>query len=49
MAFGTEPTPTGLATPSIDDLMKHADSKYALAIFAAKRAEPGQAAVHRIP
>ena len=38
MAFGTEPTPTGLATPSIDDLMKHADSKYALAIFAAKRA-----------
>ena len=38
MAFGTEPTPTGQATPSIDDLMKHADSKYALAIFAAKRA-----------
>ena len=38
MAFGTEPTPTGLATPSIDDLMEHAESKYALAIFAAKRA-----------
>lgn len=38
MAFGTEPTPTGLADPSIDDLMEHADSKYALAIFAAKRA-----------
>ena len=39
MAFGTEPTPTGLApNPPIDDLMEHADSKYALAIFAAKRA-----------
>lgn len=38
MAFGTEPTPTGLADPPIDDLMEHADSKYALAIFAAKRA-----------
>ena len=35
MAFGTEPTPTGLADPPIDDLMEHADSKYALAIFAA--------------
>ncbi len=30
--------PTVLANPPIDDLMKHADSKYALAIFAAKRA-----------
>lgn len=39
MAFGTEPTPTGLADPPIDDLMEHADSKYALAIFRrAKRA-----------
>ncbi|HAH53368.1 DNA-directed RNA polymerase subunit omega [Bifidobacterium sp. UBA6881] len=38
MAFGTEPTPSGLADPPIDDLMEHADSKYALAIFAAKRA-----------
>ncbi|AEK30089.1 DNA-directed RNA polymerase [Bifidobacterium animalis subsp. lactis CNCM I-2494] len=38
MAFGTEPIPTGLADPPIDDLMEHADSKYALAIFAAKRA-----------
>ena len=28
----------GLADPPIDDLMEHADSKYALAIFAAKRA-----------
>ena len=35
MAFGTDPTPDGLANPPIDDLMKHADSKYALAIFAA--------------
>ena len=38
MAFGTDPTPQGLADPPIDDLMEHADSKYALAIFAAKRA-----------
>ena len=38
MAFGTQPPPTGLAEPPIDDLMEHADSKYALAIFAAKRA-----------
>ena len=38
MAFGTDPTPDGLANPPIDDLMKHADSKYALAIFPAKRA-----------
>lgn len=38
MAFGTDLTPDGLANPPIDDLMKHADSKYALAIFAAKRA-----------
>ena len=27
MAFGTEPIPTGLADPPIDDLMEHADSK----------------------
>ena len=38
MAFGTDPTPDGLANPPIDDQMQHADSKYALAIFAAKRA-----------
>ena len=38
MALGTQPTPTGLANPPIDDLMQHADSKYALALFAAKRA-----------
>ncbi|KAA8819853.1 DNA-directed RNA polymerase subunit omega [Bifidobacterium rousetti] len=36
--FGTKPTPEGLVSPSIDELMQHADSKYALAIFAAKRA-----------
>ena len=29
MAFGTDPTPDGLANPPIDDLMKHADSKRA--------------------
>ncbi|MCI1983290.1 MAG: DNA-directed RNA polymerase subunit omega [Bifidobacteriaceae bacterium] len=38
MPLGTEPEPLGIANPPIDDLMKHADSKYALAIFAAKRA-----------
>ena len=38
MALGTQPTPTGLANPPIDELMQHADSKYALALFAAKRA-----------
>lgn len=38
MALGTQPTPTGLANPPIDDLMQHTDSKYALALFAAKRA-----------
>ena len=36
--FGTAPVPEGFANPPIDDLMKHADSKYALAIFAATRA-----------
>ena len=36
--FGTAPVPEGFANQPIDDLMKHADSKYALAIFAAKRA-----------
>ena len=38
MAFGTDPTPDGLANPPIADLMKHADSQYALAMFAATRA-----------
>ena len=40
MAFGTDPTPDGLADPPIDDLMKHADSKYALAIYAAVAPSP---------
>src|SRR5699024_10894124 len=38
MPLGTSPEPQGIANPPIDDLMKHADSEYALAIFAAKRA-----------
>lgn len=39
MAFGTEPTPSGLADPTIDQLMEHSDyNKYSLSIFAAKRA-----------
>lgn len=38
MPLGTSPEPQGIAKPPIDDLMKHADSMYALAIFAAKRA-----------
>ena len=46
MAFGTDPTPDGLANPPIDDLMKHADSKYALAIFAAKRARQIELLLH---
>lgn len=38
MPLGTTPELQGLGKPPIDELMKHADSKYALAIFAAKRA-----------
>ncbi|KFF30637.1 DNA-directed RNA polymerase subunit omega [Bifidobacterium bombi] len=39
MEFGTDPTPTGLADPTIDQLLEHVDSnKYSLSIFAAKRA-----------
>lgn len=38
MPLGTKPEPQELGKPPIDELMKHADSKYALAIFAAKRA-----------
>ena len=38
MPLGTTPEPQGLGNPPIDKLMKHADSKYALSIFAAKRA-----------
>ncbi|GAB49565.1 DNA-directed RNA polymerase subunit omega [Mobilicoccus pelagius] len=32
------PTPEGLTNPPIDDLLDIADSKYALVIYAAKRA-----------
>ena len=39
MALGTSPEPKGLADLPIDDLMKRTNhNKYALAIFAAKRA-----------
>lgn len=30
--------PVGITSPPIDDLLKHVDSKYALVIFAARRA-----------
>ena len=35
---GTVASPEGITTPPIDDLLEAADSKYALVIFAAKRA-----------
>jgi DNA-directed RNA polymerase subunit omega len=35
---GTTATPEGITNPPIDDLLKVADSKYALVIYAAKRA-----------
>ena len=35
---GTIAAPVGITTPPIDDLLNKADSKYALVIFAAKRA-----------
>jgi DNA-directed RNA polymerase subunit omega len=35
---GIAPVPEGITNPPIDDLLKAADSKYALVIFAAKRA-----------
>jgi len=35
---GTAATPEGITNPPIDELLKAADSKYALVIFAAKRA-----------
>ena len=35
---GTVAAPTGITDPPIDDLLERADSKYALVIFAAKRA-----------
>ena len=38
MALGTNPEPQGLVNPPLDELMELADSKYALAMFAARRA-----------
>jgi DNA-directed RNA polymerase subunit omega len=35
---GTTAAPEGITNPPIDDLLKAADSKYALVIYAAKRA-----------
>lgn len=35
---GTVARPEGITDPPIDDLMEKADSKYALVVFAAKRA-----------
>ena len=35
---GTKANPIGITNPPIDDLLEKADSKYALVIFAAKRA-----------
>lgn len=35
---GVYDTPTGITAPPIDELLKHVSSKYALVIFAAKRA-----------
>ena len=35
---GTVAQPTGITDPPIDDLLTHADSKYALVIYSAKRA-----------
>ena len=35
---GTVAHPTGITDPPLDDLLQRADSKYALVLFAAKRA-----------
>ncbi|MDR3068960.1 MAG: DNA-directed RNA polymerase subunit omega [Cellulomonas sp.] len=35
---GTVATPTGITDPPIDNLLEQAESKYALVLFAAKRA-----------
>lgn len=35
---GTVAIPTGITDPPIDDLLERAESKYALVLFAAKRA-----------
>jgi DNA-directed RNA polymerase subunit omega len=37
-SIGGYDTPTGITNPPIDELLKHASSKYAVAIYAAKRA-----------
>lgn len=38
MSFGTVAQPEGLTEPPIDDLLDKVDSKYALVVYAAKRA-----------
>lgn len=38
MSFGTVAQPEGLTDPPIDNLLDKVDSKYALVLFAAKRA-----------
>ena len=38
MSFGTVAQPEGLTDPPIDNLLDKVDSKYALVIYAAKRA-----------
>lgn len=39
MTLGTSPEPEGLTNPPLHELMNHADSKYSLLIFGAKRAK----------
>lgn len=36
--FGTVPEPEGITNPPIDSLLAKVDSKYALAVYSAKRA-----------
>jgi DNA-directed RNA polymerase subunit omega len=36
--YGTTAVPEGITTPPIDELLEAADSKYALVLYAAKRA-----------
>ena len=38
MSFGTAAEPEGITDPPIDDLLEKVDSKYALVVYAAKRA-----------
>ena len=40
---GTVAAPIGITDPPIDDLLKKADSKYALVIYSAKRARQSNA------